>query len=372
MLPETKLYVYLFDAFAFALGAIIGSFLNVCIYRMPIGLSVNEPRRSFCPHCKNLIPWHRNIPLVSWLGLRGKCADCGERIAFRYFGVELLTAALFLGIWLKCSGSGEWVLALPYWILTGLLIVATFIDFEHFIIPDEVTLGGILAGIMMGFAVPVLMHTESHVWGALLSAVGAGIGYISLRSVVELGKLAFGKKKVVLDPVESFTWTRHGEDAELKVGNEVSLWSEFFERDSDHLVLRCPVAEVEGQHYEEASLDFTFNRLVVGEREFALETLDAISGTCSECIIPREAMGLGDVKFIAAIGAFLGWQAVFFTIMSGSMLGAIIGLGTILAGKREWSAKIPFGPYLAMGALIWMFVGPELVHWYFQRMAPLR
>src|SRR3954447_11804590 len=122
-------YEILFSTFAFILGASIGSFLNVCIYGMPRDLSVNEPRRSFCPSCKYQIPWWRNLPLISWLTLRGKCANCGAPISFCYFGVELLTGLLFLGVWLHVS-PGAWVLALPYWVLVSLLVVATFIDFE--------------------------------------------------------------------------------------------------------------------------------------------------------------------------------------------------------------------------------------------------
>lgn len=365
---ETQLYPILFAAFAFVFGAIVGSFLNVCIYRLPLGLSVNEPRRSFCPHCKNQIPWHRNIPLVSWVALRGKCADCGGGIPFRYFGVELITALLFLGVWLKCWSTGEWVLALPYSILAGLLIVATFIDFEHFIIPDEITIGGTVAGIVLGFAIPVLMHEESHLLGAFWSAIGAAAGFLTLRSVVELGKLAFGKKRITLEPAETFVWTRRGDDAELKAGDEVSVWSDLFSRDTDRLLMQCASAEIAGEKHENVLLQFTFNQLVAGEKEFGLDTLDTISGVCSEITIPREAMGLGDVKFIAAIGAFLGWQAVFFSIAFGSVVGALFGLLSIAFGRREWSAKIPFGPYLAVGALLWIFTGPEIVRWYFHRL----
>ena len=93
---DDSAYQLLFSALAFFLGAVVGSFLNVCIYRLPRDLSVNKPRRSFCPTCKTQIPWQQNIPLLSWLFLRGRCAKCGSKIAFRYFGVELLTALLFL------------------------------------------------------------------------------------------------------------------------------------------------------------------------------------------------------------------------------------------------------------------------------------
>src|SRR6187455_467110 len=137
-------YHYLFATFAFVLGAVVGSFLNVCIYRMPLGLSVNEPKRSFCPSCKKQIPWHQNLPLLSWLSLRGRCANCGARIAFRYFAVELLTALMFLAVWLWFP----WQIAIAYWVLVSLLIAATFIDFEHFIIPDEITVGGVAVGVL--------------------------------------------------------------------------------------------------------------------------------------------------------------------------------------------------------------------------------
>src|SRR5216684_2855160 len=155
-------YELIFRGFAFVLGAAVGSFLNVCIYRLPRDLSVNKPRRSFCPSCKKPIPWQQNLPLISWLLLRGKCANCGSKIAFRYFAVEVLSALLFLAVWLSFPGP----IALVYWVFVSLLIAATFIDFEHFIIPDEITIGGTVAGLLCSFLVPAL-HGESSLTGAL-------------------------------------------------------------------------------------------------------------------------------------------------------------------------------------------------------------
>ena len=140
---EIASYYTLFGVVAFVLGAVIGSFLNVSIYRLPRDLSVNKPRRSFCPACHALIPWQQNVPLLSWLVLRGRCAKCGARIAFRYFGVELLTALLFLAVW----EIFPWQEAIAYWVFVAILIVATFVDLEHFIIPDQITIGGTIAGI---------------------------------------------------------------------------------------------------------------------------------------------------------------------------------------------------------------------------------
>src|SRR6266704_793937 len=107
-----------FGTFAFVLGAVVGSFLNVCIYRMPLDLSVNEPRRSFCPECKTQLKWYQNIPLLSWLFLQGRCANCGSQITFRYFVVELVTALLFLAVWLQF----RWPIVLAYWVFVSLLL----------------------------------------------------------------------------------------------------------------------------------------------------------------------------------------------------------------------------------------------------------
>ncbi len=357
-----------FAAFAFVLGSIVGSFLNVCIYRMPLGLSVNEPRRSFCPHCKYQIPWFRNLPLFSWLDLRGRCANCGATIPFRYFLVELLTGLAFLAVWLRFPLD----FVIPFWILLSLFLVATFIDFDHFIIPDEITWGGAVCGLLLSWIFPALMETDSR-WVALLwSAIGAVSGFATLFAVVELGKLAFGKKRIPIEPDTAFSWTRHGEDADLRLGEESTQWSEIFSRESDRLILETKEFSVDDGAVNSTglALEFHFNRVRLPSGERNLDGIGRIEGKVSGVVIPREAMGFGDVKFIAAIGAFLGWKAVFFTIFSASILGSFVGIAVLLMRRREWSAKIPFGPYLALGATIWMFVGPRLLEWYWNLVTP--
>jgi leader peptidase (prepilin peptidase)/N-methyltransferase len=350
----------LFEIFAFVLGAVVGSFLNVCIYRLPRDLSVNRPRRSFCPSCKKEIPWYQNLPLISWVTLRGRCANCGGKIAFRYFAVELVTALLFLAVW----RSFPWQIAIAYWVFVSLLIVATFVDFEHFIIPDEITLGGIAAGIIASFILPSLMSTDRRLLAVAISVGSAALGYAILWLVLEGGKIAFGKKRIRLKQPTEFIWTRTGEDADFVVGEERSLWSDHFAREKDLLLLHCDQAVIDDRALGNVTLRCRYDRVTVAEETLPLDKIDRISGIVRELQIPREAMGRGDLKFLAAIGAFLGWRAVLFTIFAGSLLGTVVGLTTLMIGKRVWSAKLPFGPYLAGGALIWMFFGGALVRWY--------
>jgi len=357
---DNSIYQFLFSIFAFILGAAVGSFLNVCIYRLPRDLSVNQPRRSFCPACKKPIPWHQNLPLISWLVLRGRCANCGSKIAFRYFAVELLTALLFLAIWQNFS----WPMAITYWIFVSFLLVGTFVDFEHFIIPDRVTIGGIIAGFIASLAVPTLMDTDSRVVAGIRSLLAAVVGYVILLLVLEAGKIAFGKKRIRFDAPTPFTWKRQGDDADFVVGSEQSLWSDHFAREKDRLLLQCDEAKIDSHTYGNTMLDFHHDRVAVEGNEFVLDNLTEISGVVRELQIPREAMGRGDLKFLAAIGAFLGWRAVLFSLFAGSLLGSIVGLITLVVGKRVWSAKLPFGPYLAFGALSWMFFGDAFLRWY--------
>jgi len=341
-------------------------------------MSVNDPKRSFCPSCRYNIPLYNNIPLVTWLVLRGRCANCNCKIPFRYFGVELLTALLFLGVWMKVWVWGRpgwpqqpWELALPYWIMVSLFVVATFIDFEWFMIPDEITVyGGVVVGVVLSFAMPGMHDQESNLMSGVWSLVGAGVGYASLWLVVETGKLAFGKKRLVFKQDAPFSWIRRGEEADVEVGEDKIVWSELFSRPSDQLLLECSWLEIDGERFEKASVRMEYEWMHLGAKKWELVKVNEIRGEVTKATLPREAMGYGDVKFIAGIGAFLGWKAVLFTIISASSIGAVVGVTIIALGKKEWSTKIPFGPYLALGALIWLFQGPEILQWYMSLMLP--
>jgi leader peptidase (prepilin peptidase) / N-methyltransferase len=260
--------------------------------------------------------------------------------------------------------------AIAYWIFVSFLIVGTFIDFEHFIIPDRVTIGGIMTGIVASLAVPALMETNSRLVAGVRSLLAAALGYVILLLVLEAGKIAFGRKRIRFDAPTPFTWTKREDDADLVVGSEQSLWSDHFAREKDRLLLQCSEAKIDNHTYGNVTLNFHYDRITVEGEEFLLDHVNEISGVARELLIPREAMGRGDLKFLAAIGAFLGWRAVLFSLFAGSLLGSLIGLITLIVAKRVWSAKLPFGPYLAFGALSWMFFGEFFLRWYAELLNP--
>lgn len=266
IMSNTVLWCY-FTTLAFFFGACVGSFLNVCIHRIPLDESVVTPR-SKCPKCNHMIAWYDNIPLVSYLVLRARCRGCGTHISVRYFLVELLTAVLFILVW---SHYGVDVAArtfdmrtLVYWTMVGGLILGTFVDFEHMILPDRVTIGGMILGPVLSFLVPT-MHEGAigHVDGLVASLTGLGVG--------------FGL-----------------------------LW---------------------------------------------------LVGWAGKKVLKKDAMGFGDVKLLGAIGAFLGWQAVLFTVMFSSLIGSVVGVALIATRNKKWQSRIPFGPYLALAAVVWVLWG---------------
>jgi len=251
-----------FTLLVFLLGACIGSFLNVCIHRIPREESIVHPR-SHCPSCSQLIAWYDNLPMLSYFLLRGRCRHCRAVISPRYALVEMLTAVLFLAVW----NVYGWDARTPvYLVMVGGLLLGTFVDLEHYIIPDRVSLGGMATGLLFSALVPAL-HQETAPGPALLSSViGLAAGAGSLFIVGELGRL----------------------------------------------------------------------------------------------VLKKDAMGLGDVKLLGGIGAYLGWTGVLFTVLVSSLIGSVVGIALILCGKREWQGRLPYGPFLAVGALAWIFGGREL------------
>jgi leader peptidase (prepilin peptidase)/N-methyltransferase len=189
----------------FVFGSLVGSFLNVCIHRMPLGLSVVSPP-SHCPHCKYSIPWFLNVPLVTWLWLRGKCAHCGAPISPRYFLVELITGLLFLASWLHAGRQSPWLVLVYCLVLAG-FIVATFIDFEHYIIPDELTIGGMVVGALCSFAVPAVQRAPNAATGLLRSFIGMAVGAGVVYLIVRIGKVLFGRHDIELPPHTRIVFT---------------------------------------------------------------------------------------------------------------------------------------------------------------------
>jgi leader peptidase (prepilin peptidase)/N-methyltransferase len=375
-----QLLEFLIHAMAFLMGAGIGSFLNVVIYRLPLGISVNNPRRSFCPLCKKQIPWYRNLPLITWLAQRGKCAECGSSIPFRYFFVELLTACIFYAIFYKFHGPWEFIsqwgpLVLCYWVFAALLIAGTYIDIDHLILPHVITIGGFFAGLVGSFLVPQLMEEKTGLRGITISFVSACIGLGLLWTIVELGKMAFGRIKRVFEKPEQWSISQANENEPplLKVADLELTWDDIFGRASDKLIIDTSELTINERNFANAQIEVRVDKLRVTVPGSAVETVDLegvkkLLGKATKLVIPREAMGFGDVLLLAMIGSFLGWKAVLFTIVAGSFLGSAFAVVPRLIGKTEWTAKIPFGPYLAAGGMIWLFYGTQFLEWYLGRM----
>jgi leader peptidase (prepilin peptidase) / N-methyltransferase len=245
--------------FSFLLGLSLGSFANVCIYRVPLNQSIVYPPSS-CPHCGERIRFYDNIPLLSYLFLMGKCRHCRHRISWRYPIVECLTGLLSLILFTTYGISFQYLLLLLF---AAALVTISFIDLDHRIIPD------------------------------LLSLPGVGAGWA----------------------VSLFPWSVHWLDSligTLAGGGSLYLVAVVYER-----------------------------------------------------LTGREGMGGGDIKLLAMIGAWMGWQALPLIVLIASLTGAVIGLGFILFSGKGYRFRIPFGPFLSLGALLYLFFGRALTTWYF-------
>ncbi|HIG82870.1 MAG TPA: prepilin peptidase [Verrucomicrobia bacterium] len=366
------------------LGATVGSFLNVVIYRVPRGLSVNEPRRSFCPNCKYKIPLHLNIPILSWFILSGKCKNCSGAVSFRYCFVEVLTSLLFLTAWLTFAGSFDQIfhnnpqLVLVSWFFISLLIAASFIDIEHQIIPDRINRYGIIVGIISAFIFPDIVHEfmgmdkltyqglSSRVQAVGWSFAGITCGFAILYSVVIIGKILFGNKSLSSGPQAAWGIIEGKENPILVIrGNEIPFEDLFFVG-TEKIILDSLEIEINCKQFGPGDLVIYCDRLVVGgDNVIPIDEWRSLKGISSKITYKREAMGLGDVKFIAMFGAFIGWKGVLFALFAASIIGTSINLPGKILGKDNAFTRIPFGPYLAVGALFWLFCGTDLLEWYF-------
>jgi leader peptidase (prepilin peptidase) / N-methyltransferase len=253
--------------FAFVFGLTIGSFLNVCIYRLPLKKSIVTPP-SGCTSCGNRIKFYDNIPVLSYLMLRGRCRNCGAHISFQYPAVELSTGLISMALLVKYNILNEnFSQFFIYFIFIAALICIGFIDLEHQIIPDVISIPGIIIGLLFSLIINHIPWVDSVI-GIL---AGGGILYL----------VAF----------------------------------------------------------------------------------------IYELITKKEGMGGGDIKLLAMIGAFLGWKAIPFVILISSLTGSVIGSAALMISKKGIRAKIPFGPFLALGAILYVFFGKEIINWYINLMS---
>ncbi len=247
------------NGYVLFVGMCVGSFLNVCIHRLPQGTSIVSPP-SACPKCGASIRWYDNIPVISYLLLRGRCRGCKTHISIRYPIVELITGLFALITWMQ---FGLTPAALIYFAFIAAMLVITFIDIDLQIIPDVISLPGIPIGFAASFLLPDI--------GWLNSLIGIAAGGGILYAV---------------------------------------MWG-----------------------------------------------YQAITG--------KAGMGFGDVKLLAMIGAFIGWKGVLFTIMSSSFFGTVVGGILMLKSGKGLKTRIPFGPFIAAGGILYLFLGPQIIHWYF-------
>lgn len=251
-------YILIIYLYIFIIGLAIGSFMNVCIYRIPEEKSIIKPG-SMCPYCFSPIKWYDNIPLVSFIILGGRCRICKKAISFRYPLVELISGILALTLFIRYRLTITYV---AYYALCSALVVVSFIDLKYRIIPDIISLPGIAVGLAISFLLP------NHTF--LQSILGMVIGGGSLFLVA-----------------------------------------------------------------------------------FAYYT-----------ITKREGLGGGDVKLLAMIGSFLGWSGVIITIFFGSVIGLVSGIIMMIKEKQDTKYPIPFGPFLSIGAIIYIYWGYEIINWY--------
>lgn len=343
------------------MGACIGSFLNVVIYRAPLGIPVNDPARSFCPECENPIPWYLNIPVLSWLTLRGKSACCGTRISFRYCFVELLTALLFAAMgWKYADASAGAAVLLCLW--TAAAIAVMFIDAEHLVVFRSQTLIGAMAGVgactLYPFLLPdsgVMTRTDAFTAAVL----GGAAGYAAIRLVIELGKLLFGAWKQHFDAPAPWSLREpesEREELQLIINGQPHDWSMLFHRATDKAVISGGSVTIDGETLPPCSVTLRQDRIELENGDvFPLEDLKSVEGSLTDIHARREAMGSGDAWILMMAGCAGGWQGAVFCLF----LGSLLGIAQAVVSRMGFGRNLPFGPALLSAALIWLLGGDQ-------------
>lgn len=356
MLTETHRIVFL--SFAGLFGLLVGSFLNVCIFRLPREcMSIVRPR-SRCTRCLRLIAWYDNFPVVSWLLLGGKCRNCKERISPRYALVELLTGALFAwSAYVQLYASTAPLDQRAVWFgvqayLAAALVVCTFIDLDFRILPDEINFSGVVLGLAFGAAFPFLFR------GRLVPV--AENDFALLLTMAAVGAAASGGGWMIVRALRK----------PRPAGEDSSHWGTLIVG----LGLACGAA---------SAYLFHDGLLRVLENPHALGLATAILGgavgagalmlvrVLGEIAFKKEAMGMGDVKLMAFLGTFLGWRGVLLTFLVGCFAGALFGIAQMPFTRKLRGVAVPFGPFLAAGALVMIFFSPfvdRAISWYLDLM----
>ncbi|MCH2205196.1 MAG: prepilin peptidase [Lentisphaerales bacterium] len=379
--------------FSFAFGACIGSFLNVCIWRLPRGENLSYPS-SHCPNCNYSIPSYENIPILAWLWLRGKCKNCRIGISPRYVIIETITALIFVFITWQAQNIRlpiEQLLALYF--LASAFICIILIDIEHLIIPAKITLSGYVTAGALCLLLPHAIilpsdHSLFNLKGDLncltqrfsdladsprllafsYSIFGFIAGYAILWSVVELGKALFGKQKFQFKDEIKITLTKEGAQSE---GDELLPWEDIFDRETDTLEIKVNSGNwnIKNENGELLKQNLQVNHKgfeLADDKTYSLEDINSIEIMTNEFILPREAMGRGDTKMLAMIGALLGPSGALFTLMIATFLGCLIAGTAMLFGLLKKGKQIPFGPYLAIAGFAWMLYWPQLTRVYYK------
>jgi len=370
--------------FLFVLGACVGSFLNVVAYRLPREMSLIEPS-SHCPACKQPISWYDNVPILGWFLLRGRCRRCGGAFSIRYAAVELLTALLFVAVYvayfrlevrhgLPEFTEGGWLIYAGHMVLICGLLASSLIDAEHWIIPLSVSYTVAGAGLGLSVVWPYILSGSGVAEAGVIPLAGPRTGALALGAALGLGlgNLALWKGLIKRSFAELAEAEEEARKNNLPVPDvPVSVRREMVRE----LAFLAPVVVGGWLCYRllatNGGLGETWNRLLV-EQKWLGGLLGSVFGfmigggvvwatrVLGSLALGREAMGLGDVHLMAAVGAVLGWRTPALAFFVAPFLGLGYALTRLVVHRTR---EIPYGPFLSAATVVVMLVhDPAVEH----------